>query len=64
MRKIATVQRHDLFKNWSKTWSEIVCLANYCYSKKYYKIIAIDLSKYGALDAVPKQYSKLVLLKV
>ena len=31
----------------------MVCLLNYPYIKKYYKIIAIDLSKQQALDADP-----------
>ena len=30
------------------------CLLDYDYFKKYYKIIAIDLSKQKALDADPK----------
>ena len=31
----------------------MVCLLNYPYIKKYYKMIAIDLSKQQALDADP-----------
>ena len=30
------------------------CLLDYIYFKKYYKMIAIDLSKQQALDADPK----------
>ena len=30
------------------------CLLDYIYSKKYYKMIAIDLSKQQAIDADPK----------
>ena len=30
------------------------CLLDYNYFKNYYKVIAIDLSKYQALDADPK----------
>ena len=30
------------------------CLLDYTYFKKYYKMIAIDLSKQQALDADPK----------
>ena len=30
------------------------CLLDYTYSKKYYKMIAIDLSKQKALDADPR----------
>ena len=32
----------------------VVCLLDYNYFKKYYKVIAIDLSKQQALDADPK----------
>ena len=31
------------------------CLLDYTYFKKYYKIIAIDLSKQQVLDADPKE---------
>ena len=30
------------------------CLLDYTYLKKYYKMVAIDLSKQQALDAVPR----------
>ena len=45
IRKIATGQGDDY-----KTG----CLLGYTYFKKYYKTIAIDLSKQQALDADPK----------
>ena len=44
-RKIATSQRDD---------STTGCLLDYDYFKKYYKMIAIDLSKQQALDSDPK----------
>ena len=40
------------------------CLLDYNYSKKYCKIRAVDLSKQQALDANPKQYTKLILLEI
>ena len=43
--KVATGQRDDYTTG---------CLLDYTYFKKYYKIIAIDLSKQEALDANPK----------
>ena len=45
IRKIATEQRDDY---------TIGCLLDYPYFKKYYKLIAIDLSKQQKLDADPK----------
>ena len=45
IRKIATIQRDDYTTG---------CLLDYTYFKKYYKMIAIDLSKQQALDADPK----------
>ena len=45
IRKIATGQGDDYTTG---------CLLDYTYFKKYYKIIAIDLSKQQALDADPK----------
>ena len=45
IRKIATEQRDDYM---------IGCLLDYPYFKKYYKLIAIDLSKQQKLDADPK----------
>ena len=45
IRKIATGQGHDYTTG---------CLLDYTYFKKYYKIIAVDLSKQQALDADPK----------
>ena len=44
-RKIATGQGDDYTTG---------CLLDYTYFKKYYKMIAIDLSKQQALDADPK----------
>ena len=40
------------------------CLLDYPYFKKYFKLIAIDLSKQQKLDADPKQYNKLILMKI
>ena len=45
IRKIATGQGDDYTTG---------CLLDYIYFKKYYKMIAIDLSKQQALDADPK----------
>ena len=45
IRKIATGQGDDC---------TIGCLLDYPYFKKYYKLIAIDLSKQQKLDADPK----------
>ena len=45
IRKISTGQGDDY---------TIGCLLDYTYFKKYYKMIALDLSKQQALDADPK----------
>ena len=45
IRKVATGQRDDYTTG---------CLLDYTYFKKYYKMIATDLSKQQALDADPK----------
>ena len=45
IRKIATSQGDDYTTG---------CLLDYIYFKKYYKMIAVDLSKQQALDADPK----------
>ena len=45
IRKVATGQRDDYTTG---------CLLGYNYFKKYYKMIAVDLSKQQALDADPK----------
>ena len=45
IRKNATGQGDD-YKNG--------CLLDYIYFKKYYKMVAVDLSKQQALDADPK----------
>ena len=45
IRKITTGQGDD---------STTGCLLDYTYFKKYYKMIAVDLSKQQALDADPK----------
>ena len=45
IRKIATIQGDDYTTG---------CLLDYVYFKKYYKMIAIDLSKQQALDADPR----------
>ena len=39
------------------------CLLDYNYFKKYYKMIAIDLSKQQALDADPKAIQKINLTR-
>ena len=38
----------------------VVCLLDYNYFKKYYKVIAIDLSKQQALDADPKAIQQII----
>ena len=40
------------------------CLLDYNYFNKYYKIIAIDLSKYQALMLIQKQYNRLILKEI
>ena len=45
IRKVATGERDDYTTG---------CLIDYTYFKKYYKMIAIDLSKQQPLDANPK----------
>ena len=45
IRKVATGQGDDYTTD---------CFLDYSYFKKYYKMIAIDLSKQQALDADPK----------
>ena len=45
IRKISTVQGDDYITG---------CLLDYTYSKKYYKMIAVHLSKQQALDTDPK----------
>ena len=40
------------------------CLLDYMYFKKYYKMIALDLSKQQALDADLKQFNKLILQRI
>ena len=49
IRKITTSQRDDCTTG---------CVQDYNYFNKYYKIIAIDLSKQEALDANPKTLQK------
>ena len=49
IRKITTDQGDDYTTS---------CLLDYTYFKKYYKMIAIDLSKQQALDAAPKAIQK------
>ena len=55
IRKIATVQGDDYTTG---------CLLDYNYFKKYYKMIAICLSKQQAFDADPKAIQKLILLEI
>ena len=50
IRKIATGQRDDYTTG---------CLLDYTYFKKYYKMIAVDLSKQQALDPDPKAIQQL-----
>ena len=38
------------------------CSQDYPYSKEYYKLIAIDLSKHQKLDADPKAIKQIILL--
>ena len=45
IRKIATGQGDDY---------TLGCLLDYTYFKKYYKMVAVDLSKQQVLDADPK----------
>ena len=40
------------------------CLLDYPYFKKYYKLIAIDLSKQQKTMLIQKQYNKLILLEM
>ena len=41
------------------------CLLDYPYFKKYYKLIAIDLSKQRKLEIlIQKQYNKLIFLEI
>ena len=46
IRKVATVQGDDYTTD---------CLLDYIYFKKYYKMIAVDLSKQHALDVDPEE---------
>ena len=55
IRKIAMGQSYDYTTG---------CLLDYPYFKKYFKLIAIDLSKQQKRDADPKQYNKLTLMKI
>ena len=50
IRKITTGQRDDYTTE---------CLLDYPYFKKYYKLIAIDLSKQQKLDADPRAIQKI-----
>ena len=50
-QKIATGQGDDYTTG---------CLLDYNYSKNYYKMIAIDLSKQQALDADPKEPTQII----
>ena len=51
IRKIASGQGDDYTTG---------CLLNYVYFKKYYKMIAIDLSKQQKLDADPKAAQQII----
>ena len=55
IRKIVTGQGDD---------HSTGCLLDYNYFNNYSKMITIELSKQQALDADPKQYSKLILLQI
>ena len=50
IRKITIGQGHDYTTG---------CLLDYTYFKKYYKMIAIDLSKQQVLDADPKEIQQI-----
>ena len=50
IRKIATGQGDDCTTG---------CLLDYIYFKKYYKMIAVDLSKQQALDADPNEIQQI-----
>ena len=54
IRKIATRQGDDYTTG---------CLLDYIYFKKYYKMIAVDLSKQHALDADPEAIQKINFTK-
>ena len=54
IRKVATVQEDDYKTD---------CLLDYIYFKKYYKMIAVDLSKQHALDADPEAIQKINFTK-
>ena len=54
IRKVATVQEDDYTTD---------CLLDYIYFKKYYKMIAVDLSKQHALDADPEAIQKINFTK-
>ena len=43
---------------------KIGCLLDYPYFKEYYILIAIGLRKQQKLDAAPKKYNKLILLRM
>ena len=55
IRKIVTGQGDDYTTG---------SLLDYNYIKDYYMMIAIDLSKQQALDAIQKQYNKLILQEI
>ena len=55
VRKIATGQGDDYTTG---------CLLDYTYFKKYYEMIAIDLSKQQALDLILKQFNRLILQQI
>ena len=50
IRRIATSQGDDYTTG---------CLLDYIYFKKYYKMIAVDLSKQQALDADPNEIQQI-----
>ena len=54
IRKIATGQVDDYATG---------CLLDYCYFRKYYKLIAVDLSKQQKLDADPKTIQQINLTR-
>ena len=55
IRKIATGQGDDYTTG---------CLLDYTYFKKYYRMIAIDLSKQQALILIHEQFNKLILEQI
>ena len=61
------LRRYDVIRKVSSDQSNNCttgCLLDYPYFKKYYKLIAIDLSKQQKTMLIQKQYNKLILLEM